>query len=75
MSLKTRMLDPGLELNPRQRLTQNVVQQTKHFVQRKNITQSALRTHAQSCKMSVSNMWRAASRLSSINDEMGNQYL
>ena len=34
MSLKTRMLDPGLELNPRQRLTQNVVLQTKYFVQR-----------------------------------------
>ena len=34
MSLKTWMLDPGLELNPRQRLTQNVVLQTKYFVQR-----------------------------------------
>ena len=34
MCLKTRMLDPGLELNPRQRLTQNVVLQTKYFVQR-----------------------------------------
>ena len=34
MSLKTRMLDPGLELNPRQQLTQNVVLQTKYFVQR-----------------------------------------
>ena len=32
MSLKTRMLDPGLELNPRQQLTQNVVLQTKYFV-------------------------------------------
>ena len=34
MSLKTRMLDPSLELNPRQQLTQNVVLQTKYFVQR-----------------------------------------
>ena len=34
MSLKTRMLEPGLELNPRQRLTQNMVLQTKYFVQR-----------------------------------------
>ena len=25
--------------------------------------------------MSISNMWRAASRQSSINDEVGNQYL
>ena len=33
MSLKTRMLDPGLQLNPRQQLTQNVVLQTKYFVQ------------------------------------------
>ena len=32
MCLETRMLDPGLELNPRQRLTQNVVLQTKYFV-------------------------------------------
>ena len=34
MCLKTRMLDPDLELNPRQRLTQSVVLQTKYFVQR-----------------------------------------
>ena len=32
MCLETRMLDPGLELNPRQQLTQNVVLQTKYFV-------------------------------------------
>ena len=34
MCLETWMLDPGLELNPHQRLTQNVVLQTKYFVQR-----------------------------------------
>ena len=33
MCLKTRMLNPGLELNPCQQLTQNVVLQTKYFVQ------------------------------------------
>ena len=51
MSLKTLMLDPGLELNPRQRLNQNVVQQTKHFVQRDEMENECSLNKRKLCKV------------------------